>query len=145
MRIVPTLIVAAVALLSMGTAAAQATDVDVKRMILSVNSSSSLSQGLAMDIGQQLHDRGEEVRIVLCGSGAALARKGYDGPTLPDRDQTSQSLMQDLMGKGIRVDICEYALTGTEDPAEELIGGIGVTDPSELREFWQGATRIAAF
>lgn len=146
MHLLPKLILAALMVFPIGIATAQTTEDSEKRMILSVNSGSSLSQGLAMDIGKQLHERGEEVRIVLCARGAALAREGYEGPTLPGRDTSSQGLMRELMDQGVRIEVCDYALTDEAQAAGgDLIEGIAVADPEELGRFWWGATRVAAF
>lgn len=104
-------------------------------LVTVVTSENPQTQLMSMVLTMQAVEQGHSVRMLLCGPGGDLALA--DAPESatapqPPRDMSPQGLMQAIIGRGVRIEVCAIYLPGRGGDASALIEGVGVAQPPEM-------------
>ncbi len=111
---------------------AVAQDVDaaaVDSTVFVVTSAGAQTQMMAMVLANQVQAKGAAVRVLLCDQAGMLAVKGTSFPVFQPVDRTPQDLLQALVEKGARVDVCAIFLPNMGYQSADLLDGIGQARP----------------
>ena len=108
---------------------------DKAPLVTVVTSENPQTQLMSMVLTMQAVEQGHSVRMLLCGPGGDLALA--DAPESatapqPPRDMSPQGLMQAIIGRGVRIEVCAIYLPGRGGDASALIEGVGVAQPPEM-------------
>lgn len=98
-------------------------------VVFVVTSAGTQTQMMAMVLANQVEARGASVRVLLCDQGGRLAVRGEAFPVLEPAGRTPQDLLQALIEKGARVDVCAIFLPNTGYESTDLLDGVGQARP----------------
>ncbi len=112
--------------------AANAGSHDGNPVMVSVTAADVQSQFMALVLANQSMAQGAEPRVLLCGPGAEIATRGYDGESLEPSGMNPQDLLNNLIEAGVTVEVCAVFLPNTEYTEDDLIDGIGTANPREV-------------
>jgi len=117
-----------------GVDAEQAGSARVDSTVFVVSSPGAQTQMMAMVLANQVQAKGASVRVLLCDEAGTLAVKGASFPVFRPVDRTPQQLLQSLIGKGARVDVCAIFLPNTGYEKADLLDGVGQARPGPEAE-----------
>lgn len=93
------------------------------------------TQMMAMVLATQSANQDVPVRILLCSEAGELAIEGTESPEFAPADRSPKQLMNGLIDRGVKVEVCGIFLPNREYTEENLIEGVGVAAPPEVAEY----------
>jgi predicted peroxiredoxin len=105
---------------------------DSQPVTLILNSASTMTQGIALVLANQMQAQGGQVQILLCDKAGDLALKGAAGEKLKPLDQTPAQLLDGALKKGATASVCALYLPNTGRTAEALKDGITPAKPDAM-------------
>ena len=106
------------------------------KLLVTVTSADTQTQGMSMILATQAVKRGQEVRILLCGKGTEMAVGRYRVEKLKPAGANPQQMLQKLMEEhGVTAQVCGVFLPNTRYQEKNLIEGVGVASPDEIGEY----------
>lgn len=127
-----TLIVALLALLTLGPFTAQARDNAVDEALVILSSASQQTQGMAMVLANAMAQQGAKVHVLLCDRAGDLALKDDQTEPMKPRNVTPGQLLRALLDKGGSARVCALYLPNSEHTPADLIEGVSVAMPPEI-------------
>jgi predicted peroxiredoxin len=114
-----------------GTATAKE---QVKGLFVVVTSPETQTQMMAMVLAIQAEMKGKTVQVLLCGPGGNLALKETKEVILKPKNKSPQMLMNSLIDKGVKVQVCALYLPNKGKTLADLIQGVTPAEPPEIAE-----------
>ena len=93
------------------------------------------TQMMAMVLATQSANQDVPVRILLCSDAGELAIEGKESPSFAPADRSPLQLLNGLIERGVKVEVCGIFLPNREYTEEDLTDGIGVAAPPEVAEY----------
>lgn len=120
-----------------------------KKMLGILTSSDSDTQAMAFALMNSAAQAGASVHLLLCSSAGDIALKdapeAVKKPITPN-GMSAQALMQALVAKGAKVDVCAIYLPNRKLKPDVLAEPVGVANPQAIAaEMMDSETRLAAF
>lgn len=135
-------IIAISALLSLGGVV----QADAQPVTLLLNSASTLTQGIALVLSNQMQAQGGKVHILMCDKAADLALKSHVGEKLRPQDVTPGQLLDSAMKKGATASVCALYLPNSGHAADQLKDGIAPAKPDAMaREVMEANRKVLVF
>lgn len=123
----------ALATLLLSPMSALASDKADKLMVV-LTSEDSLTQFMAMILGNESQAQGAKVDLLLCGKAADIAIKGSKEVFLKPKDVSPQMLMKKMMKNGATVEVCPPYFPNAGKTKADLLEGITVAKPPKMAE-----------
>lgn len=105
---------------------------DTQHVTVTLTSASTMSQGMAMVLANQMQEQGAQVDILLCDTAGDLALKDAGGELLKPNDVTPAQLLGAAMKKGATASVCALYLPNTGHKTSDLRDGIKPASPVEM-------------
>jgi len=109
-----------------------------KGLFVVITEAEPMTQMMALVLSTQTVVQGKSLHILLCGPGGDLAMKNSPQVMMMPMNQSPQMLLQDLIAKGVKVEVCPLYLPNKGKAATDLINGVSVAQPpviaKQLRE-----------
>jgi predicted peroxiredoxin len=106
------------------------------KLLITVTSDDTHTQGMSMILAMQAVKRGQQVRVLFCGDGTEMAVGRYRGASLEPVGANPQQIMKKLINEhDVQMEVCGVFLPNTRYGKENLIEGVGVASPSEIGEY----------
>lgn len=105
---------------------------DQQQVTVTLTSDSTMSQGMAMVLANQMQEQGAQVDILLCDKAGDIALKGAQGEALKPNNVTPAQLLDGALKKGATVSVCALYLPNTGHSAEDLREGITPANPANM-------------
>lgn len=115
--------------LALGSSAAMADKLPVTVVL---NSSSTMTQGMAMVLANQMQEQGGQVDVLLCDKAGDLALKGAGGEALKPNNVTPAQLLDAVLKKGGTASVCALYLPNSGHKADALKDGIVAAKPDAM-------------
>jgi len=132
------------AIVLMGCAAVAQAEGRPVTVILS--SASTMTQGMAMVLANQMQAQGGQVDILLCDKAGDIALKGAGGEALKPNNVTPAQLLDAAMAKGATASVCALYLPNAGKQAEDLKAGIAAAKPDGMgRALLEPDRKVIAF
>lgn len=93
------------------------------------------AQMMAMVLAMQSANQDVPVRVLLCSEAGELAIRGAESPEFAPANRSPKQLLNGLIDRGVKVEVCGIFLPNREYTEEDLSDGIGVAAPPEVAEF----------
>lgn len=93
------------------------------------------TQMMAMVLATQSANQDVPVRVLLCGEAGSLAVKNLESPAFKPADRSPKQLLNGLIDRGVKVEVCGIYLPNRDYTEEDLTEGIGVAAPPEVAEY----------
>lgn len=117
--------------LSLAASAALADDA-TQQVTVSLTSASSMAQGMAMVLANQMQEQGAQVDILLCDAAGDMALKGAEGEVLKPNDVTPVQLLDAAIKKGATASVCALYLPNSGNSPDNLRDGITPAKPADM-------------
>ena len=105
---------------------------DNQPLTVIINSASTMTQGVALVLANQMQAQGGQVHILLCDKGGDLALKGATGESLKPQNVTPAQLLDGAMKKGATASVCALYLPNTGHTPDKLKDGITAAKPDAM-------------
>lgn len=105
---------------------------DERPVTVILNSASTMTQGIALVLSNQMQAQGAQVHVLLCDKAGDLALKGAGGERLKPQDVTPAQLLDAAQKKGARISVCALYLPNAGHAADSLKDGISVAKPDAM-------------
>ncbi len=105
---------------------------DQQQVTVSLTSASTMAQGMAMVLANQMQEQGAQVDILLCDTAGDIALKGATGEALKPNNVTPAQLLDGAIKKGATASVCALYLPNTGHTAEDLRDGITAANPAKM-------------
>lgn len=105
---------------------------DTQHVTVSLTSDSTMTQGMAMVLANQMQEQGAQVDILLCDTAGDIALKDAGGERLKPNDVTPAQLLGAAMQKGATASVCALYLPNTGHKTSDLRDGIKPASPVEM-------------
>jgi len=105
---------------------------DKQAVTVVLNSDSTMSQGMAMVLANQMQAQGAQVDILLCDHAGDLALKGASGEAMKPNNLSPAQLLDGALKKGATASVCALYLPNSGKKAEDLKDGIKPAQPAEM-------------
>ena len=115
--------------LAISCAAAQA---EAQPVTIVINSGSTMTQGVALVLTNQMQAQGAQVHVLLCDKAGDLALKGAGGDKLKPQDITPAQLLDGAMKKGATASVCALYLPNSGNTPDRLKDGIAAAKPDAM-------------
>ena len=115
--------------LAVGSSAALA---DKQPVTVVLNSASSMTQGMAMVLANQMQEQGAQVDILLCDHAGDLALKDAAGEALKPNNVTPAQLLDGALKKGATASVCALYLPNSGKTPADLKDGIKPAKPADM-------------
>ncbi len=140
----------AVAAMALAMALTGAASADPSTRLLTIlTSGDAETQAMALVLSNQAANAGTPVHLMLCGPAGDIA---LDTPpaaatnVITPKGMTVRSLLEALMKKGGKVDVCAIYLPNRKLALDALIDGVGAAKPPVMAaEMLEANTRLATF
>lgn len=119
----------AILALALASGAAMA---DKQAVTVVLNDDSTMTQGMAMVLANQMQEQGAQVDILLCDEAGDLALKNAGGDALRPNDVTPAQLLDAAMKKGATASVCALYLPNAGHKPEDLKDGITPAKPADM-------------
>ncbi|MCD6258147.1 MAG: DsrE family protein [Helicobacteraceae bacterium] len=129
-KIVTKIALATLLLSPMGAFASE----NANKLLLVVTSEDSLTQFMAMVLGNQSQAKGADVDVLLCGKAADIAIKGSEEIFLKPNNVSPQMLMKKMMKNGANVEVCPPYFPNAGKTKADLFEGISVAKPPKVAD-----------
>lgn len=116
--------------LALGIGAAHAQAPQPVTVIL--NSGSTMTQGIALVLANQMQEQGAQVHVLLCDQAGDIALRDAGGEALKPNDVTPAQLLGAVIGKGATAAVCALYLPNTGHSAEALREGVTPARPDAM-------------
>ena len=97
------------------------------------------TQMMAMVLATQSLDKEVPVRVLLCSDAGELALKDYESPVFAPAGRSPKQLLQGLIERDVKVEVCGIFLPNRDHTEENLIEGVSPAAPPEVAEFMKQA------
>jgi len=118
--------------LCLATVSSYSLAADKQQVTVSLTSDSTMAQGMAMVLANQMQEQGAQVDILLCDKAGDIALKGAEGETLKPNNVTPAQLLDGAIKKGATASVCALYLPNTGHKAEDLRDGIKPANPAVM-------------
>lgn len=126
--------------------AATAALADKPAVTVLLNSDSTMTQGMALVLSNQMQEQGAQVHVLLCDQAGHLALKEHIGVALKPNDVTPAQLLDGAMKKGATAAVCALYLPNTGKKAEDLKEGITPARPADMaRNLLEPGRKVIGF
>lgn len=147
-RLIPgALLGAALALAALPAAPAQAQE--PRRILAIVTAADPQAQAMAFVLLNAMRQQGAQVEVMLCGPAADLARREPPGAApaaLRPMNLTPKQMFENLVGAGVRAEVCALYLPNAGVGPEALIEGVRPAQPPEVaRRMTAAGTTVLPF
>lgn len=105
---------------------------DQQTVTVVLSAQSTMTQGMAMVLANQMQEQGAQVDILLCDHAGDLALKGAGGEALKPNDVTPAQLLDGALKKGATASVCALYLPNSGKTAEDLKDGIQPARPADM-------------
>lgn len=105
---------------------------DGQAVTIVINSASTMTQGIALVLSNQMQTQGGQVNMLLCDKAGDLALKGAGGEKLKPQDVTPSQLLDSAMKKGATASVCALYLPNSGYTPEQLKDGITPAKPDAM-------------
>ena len=105
---------------------------ETQQITVIINSASTMSQGVALVLANQMQGQGGQVHLLLCDKAGDLALKGAGGDKLKPQDVTPAQLLDGAMKKGATASVCALYLPNTGNTPDHLKDGITAAKPDAM-------------
>jgi len=105
---------------------------DTQQVTVVLNSGSTMTQGIALVLTNQMQEQGAQVHVLLCDQAGDLALKDAGGEALKPQDVTPAQLLGGAMQKGATAAVCALYLPNTGHTPDSLKDGISAAKPAEM-------------
>ncbi|MCK9262104.1 MAG: hypothetical protein M0P63_20380 [Azoarcus sp.] len=112
--------------------ASSAAMADKQAVTVVLNSESTMTQGMAMVLANQMQAQGAQVDILLCDHAGELALKGASGEAMKPNNLSPAQLLDGALKKGATASVCALYLPNSGKKAEDLKDGIRPAQPAEM-------------
>ncbi|MDX9839036.1 MAG: hypothetical protein RBT39_15865 [Azoarcus sp.] len=112
--------------------ASSAAMADKQAFTVVLNSESTMTQGMAMVLANQMQAQGAQVDILLCDHAGELALKGASGEAMKPNNLSPAQLLDGALKKGATASVCALYLPNSGKKAEDLKDGIRPAQPAEM-------------
>lgn len=112
--------------------AAVANENSAKGLNVLVTAKEAQTQMMAMVLSTMALKQNKEVNVTLCSDAGDLAVKGMESPTLKPQDKSPKMLLEGLIKKGAKVQVCPLYLPNASKDESVLLEGITVAKPAEV-------------
>ena len=79
---------------------------DKQAVTVVLNAQSTMTQGMAMVLANQMQEQGAQVDILLCDHAGDLALKNAGGEALKPNNESPAQLLDGAMKRGVTVSVC---------------------------------------
>ncbi len=104
----------------------------VDDIALVITDDSTMTQGIALVLANQMQEQGGQVNILLCDEAGDLALKNAGGEALKPNNVTPAQLLDGAMKKGATAAVCALYLPNTGHKPEDLKEGIAPAKPADM-------------
>lgn len=119
---------------------------DAQPVTILVNSASTMTQGIALVLSNQMQAQGGKVHILMCDKAGELALKSHVGEKLKPQDVTPGQLLDSAMKKGATASVCALYLPNSGHSADQLKDGITAAKPDVMaREVIEANRKVLVF
>ena len=105
---------------------------DSQPVTIILNSGSTMTQGLALVLANQMQAQGGQVQILLCDKAGDLALKNAGGDKLKPQDVTPAQLLDGAVKKGATAAVCALYLPNSGHAPDQLKDGIAPAKPDAM-------------
>ncbi|MFN3985536.1 MAG: hypothetical protein ACK4KV_08600 [Rhodocyclaceae bacterium] len=105
---------------------------DAQPVTVILNSGSTMTQGVALVLANQMQAQGGQVHILLCDQAGDLALQGATGDALKPQNVTPVQLLGAALEKGATASVCALYLPNTGHAAERLRDGVTAARPDAM-------------
>jgi predicted peroxiredoxin len=105
---------------------------DTQQVTVVLNSGSTMTQGIALVLTNQMQEQGAQVHVLLCDQAGDIALKDAGGEILKPLDVTPAQLLGGAMQKGATAAVCALYLPNTGHTPDSLKDGITAAKPAEM-------------
>ena len=105
---------------------------DKQAVTVVLNAQSTMTQGMAMVLANQMQEQGAQVDILLCDHAGDLALKDAGGEALKPNNVTPAQLLDSAMKKGATASVCALYLPNSGKKPEDLKDGIKPAKPADM-------------
>ena len=105
---------------------------DKQQVTVTLASASTMAQGMAMVLANQMQEQGAQVDILLCDKAGDIALKNAKGEALKPNDVTPAQLLDGAMKKGATASVCALYLPNTGNTTDDLRDGITAANPATM-------------
>jgi predicted peroxiredoxin len=93
------------------------------------------TQMMAMVLATQSANQDVSIRVLLCSEAGELAIRGTESPEFAPANRSPKQLLNGLIDRGVKVEVCGIFLPNRDYTEENLMEGVGVAAPPEVAEF----------
>lgn len=99
---------------------------------VTLSSDSTMTQGMAMVLANQMQEQGAQVNILLCDHAGDMALKGAEGEVMKPNNVTPVQLLDGALKKGATASVCALYLPNSGNSADDLRDGITPANPNDM-------------
>ena len=111
-----------------------------------LSSASTMTQGMAMVLANQMQAQGGQVNILLCDKAGDLALKDAGGEALKPNNVTPAQLLDAAISKGATASVCALYLPNSGKQPTDLRTGITAAKPDDMgRALLEPERKVMAF
>lgn len=118
--------------LGLALTASTALAADPQQVTVTLSSNSTMTQGMAMVLANQMQEQGAQVDILLCDHAGDIALKGAQGEALKPNNVTPAQLLDGALKKGATASVCALYLPNTGHTPDDLRDGITPASPPAM-------------
>lgn len=105
---------------------------DGQAVTVVLNDASTMTQGMALVLANQMQEQGAQVDVLLCDKAGDLALKDAGGEALKPNDVTPAQLLDAALKKGATASVCALYLPNSGKKPEDLKDGIRPAKPADM-------------
>lgn len=105
---------------------------EVQQVTVSLSSASTMSQGMALVLANQMQQQGAQVNILLCDQAGDLALKEASGEQLKPNNVTPAQLLDAAIKSGATANVCALYLPNSGNKPEDLKAGVTPAKPADM-------------
>jgi predicted peroxiredoxin len=105
------------------------------RLLVLLSASEPEAQGFMLVLANQARGQGAQVDVVLCDTAGDLALRAPSAAAskvVTPNGQSPRSLLEQLIAKGGKAEVCAIYLPNRKITAESLIDGVSIAKPAEV-------------
>lgn len=107
-------------------------DEQKQQVSILLNSGSTMNQGMAMVLANQMQEQGAQVDILLCDAAGDMALADATSETLKPNNVTPVQLLDGALKKGATASVCALYLPNAGKTAEDLREGVTAAKPADM-------------
>ena len=104
-------------------------------LFIVLTSDDTETQMMAMVLATQSANQDVSIRVLLCSEAGELAIRGTESPEFAPANRSPKQLLNGLIDRGIKVEVCGIFLPNRDYTEENLMEGVGVASPPEVADF----------